>query len=111
MENSKVVKKYELVLIVDAKLTSETKDALRKEVTELIDKNGGKVINSQVWLEKQKLTFEIKKCDEGTYYIFNVEGDNGLVEKMRPILKLNEKVLRFSFVKVGSKVSPETSRV
>ena len=97
MEDSKVTRKYELVVIFDAKLTNETKDAARKEVAELVEKNGGKVINSQVWLEKHKLTFEIKKCTEGTYYIFNVEGENEMVEKMQPNLKLNEKILRFIF--------------
>ena len=61
MEKNELVRKYELVVIVDAKLTNEVKEAVRKEVTDAINKHGGKVINSQVWLEKHKLTFQIKK--------------------------------------------------
>ena len=103
MEKSALVRKYELILIIDAKLTSETKEITRKETTDLINKHGGKVINSQVWLEKHKMTFQIKKCDEGTYYIVNFEGGSEVVAKVKPSLKLNEKILRFIFVKVEPK--------
>lgn len=103
MENSEQSRKYELVVIVDAKLSGDAKEAVRKNVTDLINKHGGKVINSQVWLEKHRFTFEIKKCHEGSYYIINFEGDGSIVEKMKPTMRLNEKILRFVFIKVESK--------
>ncbi len=104
MEKSELLRKYELVVIVDAKLTGDTKEVVRKEVTDAINKFGGKVINSQVWLEKQKLTFLIKKCGEGTYYIVNFEGESDLIEKVKPLLKLNERILRFEFIRIEPKV-------
>ena len=107
METNEQTRKYELVVIVDAKLTNEVKETVRKDVTDLVNKHGGKVINSQVWLEKHKLTFEIKKCSEGTYYIINFEGGSEVVEKVKPTLKLNEKILRFAFIKVESKGEPK----
>ncbi len=107
MEKNELLRKYELVVIVDAKLTEESKDAVRKEVTDEINKRGGKVINSQIWLEKHKLTFLIKKCSEGTYYIINFEGEADIIEKVKPGLKLNEKILRFEFIKVESKVTAD----
>jgi len=103
MEKSTLVRKYELVLIIDAKLTSEIKETVRKEATDLINKHGGKVINSQIWLEKHKLTFQIKKCDEGIYYIINFEGGSDVVAKVKPSLTLNEKILRFVFIRVEPK--------
>ena len=103
MEKSKLASKYELVLIIDAKVSGETKETIRKEATDLINKHGGKVINSQLWLEKHKLTFRIKKCDEGTYYIINFEGGSDVVAKVKPILQINEKILRFVFINIGSK--------
>ena len=103
MEKSELLKKYELVVIVDARLTAETKEAVRKEVVDEINKRGGKVINSQVWLEKHKFTFLIKKCSEGTYYVINFEGEGDIIEKIRPALKLNEKILRFEFIKTEAK--------
>ena len=111
MSMVKSARKYELVLIVDAKLTNESKEAVRKEVAEAINKHGGKVINSQVWLEKQRLTFQIKKCGEGTYYLINFEGEGDVADKVKTGLRLNEKVLRFIFVRVEPKQPAEPARV
>ena len=61
MEMNENISKYELVFIVDAQLTDEEKESVCKGVTEIISKAGGKVINRQVWLERQKFTFLIKK--------------------------------------------------
>ena len=103
-------RKYELVLIVDAKLTAESKESIRKEVTDSINKHCGKVINSQVWLERQKLTFQIKKRGEGTYYLINFEGESDVADKVKSGLRLNEKVLRFVFVRVEPKQVAEPAR-
>jgi len=103
------LRKYELVMIVNAKLTSDEKETIRKDVTGLIDQHGGKVINSQIWLEKQKFTYQIKKCDEGTYYIINFEGGGDVIEKIQPKMRLNEKILRFVFMKVEAKGRAEVA--
>ena len=91
--------KYELVVIVDAADPQEEKEATLKEVSEMITKFEGKVINSQVWLEKHKFSFLMKKKAEGTYYLVNFESPREAITKMRPALKLNEKVLRSLIIK------------
>ena len=98
MEQNETIKKYEMVLIVDAQLNNDDKEAVRKEVTDTITKADAKVINSQVWLEKQKFTFDIKKCTEGTYYLINFDGRGDVVEKIQSKLRLNEKILRFAIM-------------
>lgn len=110
MEKTGLTRKYELVVIVDAKLTEEVKETVRKDVAGLIEKHDGKVINSQVWLEKHKMTFEIKKCSEGTYYLVNFEGKSSIIAKIKPLLKLNEKILRFEFIKLEAKTAAEPAR-
>jgi len=110
MEKSALTRKYELVVIVDAKLADDVKETIRKEVADVINKCGGKVINSQVWLEKHKLTFSIKKCSEGTYYLINFEGPSEVVGKVRPLLRLNEKILRFDIIKLEAKATAEAAR-
>ncbi|MDP8266327.1 MAG: 30S ribosomal protein S6 [Candidatus Aceula meridiana] len=92
--------KYELVVIVDAKINQDEKDGIVKNATEAVAKGGGKVINSQVWIEKQKLAFKMKHRTEGTYYLINFESPADAVAKIRPILKLNEDILRFAITKV-----------
>jgi len=110
MIKNRLMSKYELVLIIDARLTNETKESIRKDVADLVVKNGGKVINSQVWLEKHRLTFQIKKCGEGTYYLVNIEGANDTVANVKSVLRLNEKVLRFIFIKVEPKIPAAAAR-
>ena len=99
MENE-LIRKYELMAIVDARLNDEEKETIFKEIADAITKGGGKIINAQVWLEKQKLAFDIKKCKEGTYYLTNYEADGTVNKKVKSILKLNERVLRFTISKV-----------
>ena len=94
------MRKYELVVIVDAQPTKEEKDAIMKKVTDAIAKVGGKVINNQVWLAKQKFAFKIKRRIEGTYYLVNVEADPSAVIKIRQVLDLIEEVLRFEMIKI-----------
>ncbi|HRZ41061.1 MAG TPA: 30S ribosomal protein S6 [Candidatus Omnitrophota bacterium] len=86
--------KYELVVIVDATLPQEQKDAVVKEIGEAIQKCDGKVINSQVWVDKHRMSFRMKKCSEGTYYMINYEGNPAKNAELRRALKLNERVLR-----------------
>lgn len=100
MEKTIIARKYELVVIVDAKLLHEEKEAICKEAADIVTKGGGKVINSHVWLDKHKLTFRIKRCTEGTYYLINFEADAPCIENARSNLRLNEKILRFAIMKV-----------
>ncbi|OGX27231.1 MAG: 30S ribosomal protein S6 [Omnitrophica WOR_2 bacterium RIFCSPHIGHO2_01_FULL_48_9] len=87
--------KYELMVVVNAMISQEEKDAIFKEATEIVTKNEGKVINGQVWLDKHKLTFPLQKSTHGTYYLMNFEGAALTIDKIRQTLKLNERVLRF----------------
>ena len=95
MENE-LLKKYELMVIVDGRLSQDEKTAVFKETTDTVTKSGGKIINSQVWLDKHKLTFPIKKCKEATYYVVNYEADGSVNAKAGAALKINERVLRYA---------------
>ena len=102
MGKNSLGRKYELVVIIDAKLNDEAKQAISKEIADTINKNGGRIINSQVWFEKHKFTFPIKKCTEGTYYLINVEAPSSATGPIQSSLRLNERVLRFSIALVES---------
>lgn len=99
MSKNELVGKYELMLIVDGKLSNEAREAINKEVLETITKSGGKVINSHVWLDKHRLTFPIKKCTDGTYYLVNLEIDRLTTAKLHSLLRLNEKILRYVLIR------------
>ena len=90
--------KYELAIILDAQLAADAKDAVYQQTSEAVKKAEGKVLNSHVWLERQKMIFPIKKCREGTYYLMKFEGPSTAVERIKQILKLEERILRFSII-------------
>jgi ribosomal protein S6 len=91
--------KYELVVIVDAANSQEQKESILKEVTDMIAKVEGKLINRQVWLDKHKFAFRMKGKQEGTYYVLNFECLAAAAMKIREALRLNEKVLRFLLIR------------
>ena len=87
--------KYELVYVIDAHAPQGTKDEIAKQVSDAAAKSSVKIINSQLWLERHKMSFPIKKVMEGAYYLLNIEAPAGSVNKMQTLLKLNEQILRF----------------
>ncbi len=91
--------KYELMIIVDAQKVQAEKEEIYKQTTDAVIKGGAKVLSAQVWLEKQKFFFNIKKRAEGTYYLVNFEGAASCVAKMKELLRLNEGILRFLIIK------------
>ena len=97
--------KYELVYIVDAHAPQAARDEISKQVTEAASKSDVKVINSQVWLERHRMSFPIKKVWEGTYYLLNIEAPMAAVNKMQAFLRLNEQILRFLAIRQENKSS------
>ena len=91
--------KYELVYIVDARLTDAEKADVAKQVADLIAKFGGKVINAALWMERQRIAFQIGKANEGYYYLVNVEMKGSEMAQFRKELTINERVLRFLIIR------------
>jgi ribosomal protein S6 len=90
--------KYELVFIVDARLSDGEKSAISKQVSDLVVKCGGQVVSLGVWIDKQRFTFPMKKVWEGTYYLANIEMVGPEVARLRHELQMNERLLRFLIV-------------
>ena len=91
--------KYELVYIIDAHTSTVAKEEIAKQVVDTAAKFEVKVVNSQIWLEKHKMSFPINKIWEGTYYMLNLEAKADAVNKMQGLLRLNEQILRFLTVR------------
>lgn len=92
--------KYELVYIVDAHAPQNTKDEIAKQVADSLARSEIKVVNSQMWLDRHKMSFPIQKIMEGTYYLLSLEAKSVNVAKLQSILRVNEQILRFLTVKV-----------
>ncbi|RKY32790.1 MAG: 30S ribosomal protein S6 [Candidatus Omnitrophota bacterium] len=86
--------KYEAMFIVNPELSEEEKKSLFKQIHEVITKNEGEVTSADIWSEKRKLSFPIKKHKEGIYYLVNFNIAAGKVTDIRHAYKLNENILR-----------------
>ncbi len=93
--------KYEMIYIVDSRLSDGEKGEVAKLVADMVAKAGGKILNSAVWFERQRMAFPLKKAWEGTYYLLNLEGKAPEMAKLRRELQINERILRFLIIRVG----------
>lgn len=88
------MKKYEAMLIIKPDLLDEEKKNLFNQINDTVTKNNGTVTQANIWSEKRKLFFSIKKYPEGTFYLLNFNAQADTVAKIRHAYKLNENILR-----------------
>jgi small subunit ribosomal protein S6 len=86
--------KYEGMFIVKPDLSEEELKALYASIKDAVTKNGGSVTSADVWSERRKLTFTIKKQQEGVYYLVKFSAPSDAVTKLRYTYGLNELILR-----------------
>ena len=91
---------YELVFVVDPRVSDDDVVQLTADVTALIEGGGGKVARQESW-GRRKLAYPINKINEGKYtllYVTAEPGNNPLPEvELR--LRQNDKVLRYLTVR------------
>ncbi|MCK9595398.1 MAG: 30S ribosomal protein S6 [Candidatus Omnitrophica bacterium] len=86
--------KYEAMFIVKPDLGEiETKNVYT-QIADVITKNSGVISNAAVWSEKRKMTFTIKKQQDGIYYLVNFTLPGDAITKIKYAFKLNDNILR-----------------
>lgn len=88
------MRKYEAMFIIRPDLSETDRKTLFSQIGDAIAKNNGKLTQANIWLEKRKLCFPIKKQREGTYYLINFTAATDAITKLRYAYKLNESILR-----------------
>ena len=90
--------KYELALVVNAKIEDEARTATVDAVKELITRFGGTVTNVDDW-GKKKLAYEIQKMREGFYYFIQFDADSNVPGEVEQRVRILEKVIRYLCIK------------
>ena len=67
--------KYELALVVSAKVEDEVRDAVVEKAKGYITRYNGVITEVEEW-GKKKLAYEIQKMHEGFYYFIQFEADS-----------------------------------
>ena len=90
--------KYELALVVSAKIEDDARTATVEKAKEYITRAGGTVTEVEEW-GKKRLAYEVQKMREGFYYFIQFEGETTVPAELEERLRIEETVLRFLCVK------------
>ncbi len=91
--------KYELAVVLSAKLEDEERAAALEKVQGYIARYGGTVTNVDDW-GKKRLAYEIQKMREGFYYFIRFESENSdCSNEVESHIRIMEPVIRFLCVK------------
>lgn len=90
--------KYELAVVVNAKIEDDARTATIKKVKELIARFGGNVTDVDEW-GKKRLAYEIQKMKEGFYYFIQFDGDSTTPNELESRIRIMEPVIRYLCVR------------
>ena len=90
--------KYELALVVSAKIEDEARAAVVEKVKEIITRFGGAVTNVED-CGKKRLAYEIQKMREGFYYFIQFDADAACPGEVESRVRIMENVIRFLCVR------------
>jgi small subunit ribosomal protein S6 len=86
--------KYELALVVDAKIEEEVRVATVEKAKEYVTKFGGTITDVDEW-GKKKLAYEIQHMKEGYYYFIRFDAEATVPGQLEQSVRIMDNVLRF----------------
>ena len=90
--------KYELCVVVNAKLEDDGRAAVIDKCKALIERFGGVITEVDDW-GKKKLAYEIQKMTEGYYYFIHFEADGTCPGEIETRIRIMEGVIRYLCVR------------
>lgn len=95
---AKRMNKYELAVVVSAKLEDDARTATVEKVKEYITRFGGTITNVDEW-GKKKLAYDIQKMSEGFYYFIQFDAEATCPAELERHVRIMENVLRYLCVR------------
>ena len=90
--------KYELALVVNARIEDDARAEAVDKVKALIERFGGVITNVDEW-GKKKLAYEIQKMREGYYYFIQFDASAECPAEIERRVRIMEPVMRYLCVK------------
>lgn len=90
--------KYELALVVNAKIEDEARAAVVEKAKKYIERYNGTVTEVEEW-GKKRLAYEIQKMKEGFYYFIHFESDSVCPNEVEAHIRIMEPVIRYLCVR------------
>ncbi len=90
--------KYELALVVNAKIEDDVRTAIVEKAKEYITRFGGTVTEVEDW-GKKRLAYEVQKMREGFYYFIQFDAETDVPAQVEQHVRIMDNVLRFLCVR------------
>ena len=90
--------KYELALVVNAKIEDEARAAVVEKAKGYITRYNGVISEVEEW-GKKRLAYEIQKMREGYYYFIHFESDSTVPGEVEQRIRIMDNVLRYLCVR------------
>ena len=90
--------KYELALVVNAKIEDDVRTATVDKAKDYIARFGGTVTDVEDW-GKQKLAYDIQKMSEAYYYFIQFDAEPECPAQVEDNVRIMDNVLRFLCVR------------
>ena len=93
--------KYELALVVSAKIEDDARTAVVEKAKEYITRAGGTVTEVEE-AGKKRLAYEIQKMGEAYYYFIQFDAEAGVPAQLEANIRIMESVLRYLCVRLDA---------
>ena len=90
--------KYELAVVVSAKIEDEERAATIEKVKAVIERFGGKITNVDEW-GKKKLAYEVQKMKEAFYYFIQFDAESTTPVEVENRVRIMDNVIRYLCVR------------
>ena len=90
--------KYELAVVVSAKIEDDERAAVIEKVQAYVTRFGGTVSDVDEW-GNRRLAYEIQKMREGYYYFIHFESDSSVPAELEARLRIMDNVIRYLCVR------------
>ena len=92
---------YEHVFLARQDLAQAQVDALAANATDIVEKNGGKVVKTETW-GLRSLAYKIAKNRKAHYVLLEFDGPGTIVAELERQTQINEDVIRYMTIAVDA---------
>ena len=90
--------KYELALVLNAKIEDDARTATLEKVKEYITRFGGTITNVDEW-GKKRLAYEVQKMKEAFYYFIRFDAESTAPAEIESRVRIMDNVVRYLCVR------------
>ena len=92
------MRNYEVMFVVRPNLEDEATNLVAENMKKVLESKKA-TVNEVVNMGRRELAYEVKKFNNGSYFLFKVTGDKEAVKEFDRVANINEDIIRHLIVK------------